>query len=70
MSRYGRGVPYPPLFLMKELRRLGFGAIISSDCHDNRYLDFGYETARELLAAAGFRERYILTKNGFKSVEL
>ncbi|MBQ8350454.1 MAG: histidinol-phosphatase HisJ family protein [Clostridia bacterium] len=70
MSRYGRCVPYPPLFLMKELRRLGFGAIISSDCHDNRYLDFGFETARELLAEAGFRERYILTKTGFRAVEL
>jgi histidinol-phosphatase (PHP family) len=70
MSRYGRRVPYPPLFLMKELRRLGFGAIITSDCHDNRYLDFGFETARALLAEAGFRERYILTKNGFSAVEL
>ena len=70
MSRYGRRVPYPPLFLMRELKRLGFLPIITSDCHDNRYLDFGYETARALLVEAGFGERYILKKNGFSAVEL
>ncbi len=70
MSRYGRRVPYPPLFLLRELRRLGLGAVITSDCHDNRYLDFGFETARALLAEAGFCERYILTKNGFAAVSL
>ena len=70
MSRYGRRVPYPPLFLLRELRRLGFGAVITSDCHDNRYLDFGFEQARELLAVAGYTERYILTPQGFSAVAL
>ena len=26
-------IPYPAPFILKELRRLGFGAVISSDCH-------------------------------------
>ena len=61
---------YPIPELVREFKRQGFGAIISSDCHDGRQLAHGYEEARELLASCGFTERYILTETGFKAVEL
>ena len=48
---------------------LGFGAVISSDCHDIRKLAIGYDIAEEMLKKAGFREYYILTDNGFVPVE-
>lgn len=70
ISRKNRTSPYPQKFILKELKALGFGAVISSDCHDKNYLDCGFEDARKLLAECGFDERYILTENGFCAVEL
>ncbi len=62
----GRGyriAPYPMDFFLPELKRLGFGAVITSDCHDIRKLAVGYDLAEEMLKNAGFTEYYIL-KNG------
>lgn len=70
ISRGYRKTPYPSSTLLREMRRLGFGALISSDCHDGRTLDCAFEDARELLALCGFKERYILTDSGFTAVEL
>ena len=65
IARGYRTTPYPAPFLIKEMRRLGFGAMISSDCHDRRFLDCGYEDAAALLRECGFREIYVLTEKGF-----
>lgn len=65
-----KSTPYPLLPIIKEMKRLDFGAIITSDCHDANYLDAYFDDARELLKSAGFNEKYILTKNGFTAVEL
>ena len=70
MARGYRTTPYPDLFLIKELKRLGFGVVISTDCHDKRNLDYGYEKAEEVLKKCGFKERFILTRDGFIGVEL
>ena len=63
-------VPFPQLEFMKEFKRLGFGVMITSDCHDKRYLDCFFDQARELVAAAGFTSKWVLTGNGFKEIEL
>ena len=70
ISRKYRTTPYPQKFILKELKALGFGAIISSDCHNKNFLDCGFDDARELLAECGFSERFILTDSGFCAVEL
>ena len=70
ISRGYRTSPYPSLDLIKEFKAKGFGAVISSDCHDGRHLDCGFESARELLIAGGFKERYILTNGGWKAVKI
>ncbi len=70
MARGYRSIPYPAPFIIKELKRLGFGAVITSDCHRKENLDFGFEEAAKLLEACGFRERYILTEQGFEAVPL
>lgn len=62
--------PYPSKPLLKELKNKGFKAIITSDCHNGKDLDGGFETAREILKECGYSERYILTKNGFKAVNI
>ncbi len=70
ISRGYRTTPYPSVPILHELRRLGFGAVISSDCHDAEMLDCAFEDAAELLRMCGFREHYILTENGFVSEAL
>ncbi|MBO4468111.1 MAG: histidinol-phosphatase HisJ family protein [Clostridia bacterium] len=65
-----RKTPYPMLNIIKEMKRIGFGAVITSDCHNADHLDSGFDTATELLKEAGYTEKYILTDNGFKAIEL
>ncbi len=70
IARGYRKTPYPAPFILKELKRMGFGAVITSDCHNMDYLDFGFSDARELLTEYGFKERYIMTDSGFKAVAI
>lgn len=65
ISRGYRTSPYPQMEFLKEFQRLGFGAVITSDCHDKNFIDCHFEEARELLAAAGFQSKWILTDHGF-----
>ncbi len=70
ISRAYRTSPYPQMEFLKEFNRLGFGALITSDCHDKRFIDCHYAEAEQLLADAGFTTKWIYTDNGFKEVEL
>ena len=70
ISRGYRSTPYPDAFILKEMKRLGFGAVISSDCHDRNFLDCGYEEAKKLLREAGFTEHYVLKEDGFVAIPL
>ena len=70
ISRGYRTTPYPDPYIIQEMHRLGFKAIISSDCHDRNFLDCGYEQAKQLLRAAGFTEHYVLQEDGFVPVPL
>ncbi len=62
--------PFPQFEFLKEFERLGFGVIITSDCHDKDYLDYFFDEAREIVKAAGFKSKWILTDGGFKEIEL
>ena len=69
----GRGYrtsPYPQMEFLREFHRLGFGAVITSDCHNKIHLDCYYDEASALLSAAGFISKWILTDGGFKEVAL
>ncbi len=70
IARGYRKSPYPSITLIKELKKLGFGAIITSDCHDKTMLDYKFDAAAELLKDCGFKERYILSDSGFTAVSL
>lgn len=70
ISRGYRTTPYPAPFILKEMNRLGFGAVISSDCHDRKFLDCEYESAARLLKEAGFTEHYVLKDEGFVAIPL
>ncbi len=68
ISRGYRTSPYPQMEFLKEFNRLGFGVVITSDCHDKNFIDCFYDEAEELILAAGFKTKWILTENGFKEV--
>ena len=70
VCRGNRTTPYPQDFLVKELKRLGFGVVISSDCHQKEKMDFWFEEGKEFLLHCGYKERHILTKEGFVPVPL
>lgn len=46
--------PYPALFLLRAWKEWGGEVIISSDCHDVKLLDTGYDQAEELLISLGY----------------
>lgn len=70
IARGYRITPYPMMYVIKELKNMGFGVCITSDCHNMDYIDCAFKESEELLKACGFKEKYILTKQGFVSVEL
>ena len=70
ICRGTRTTPYPQDFIIKELCRLGFGVVITSDCHIKEKMDFWFEEAKAFLRNCGYTERHILTKEGFIPVPL
>ena len=70
IARGYRTTPYPELVFLREFRKQGFGAVISADCHNKDFLDCHFDEARELLLAAGFKSKWILTDGGFTEVAL
>ncbi len=70
VARGYRLYPYPSVALIKELKRRGFGVIITSDCHNKTLLDCNFNEAAELLKSCGFKEKYIFTEKGFVEVSL
>ena len=70
ISRGYKKIPYPQMAFLKEFKECGFGAVITSDCHNKDYLDCYYNESRELLLAAGFKTQFILTDKGFTEEKL
>ncbi len=70
VARGCRSAPYPEVTLMKHFKEMGFLPVITSDCHDGRYLDCHFEESAELLRECGFKEKMILTDEGFVPVAL
>ncbi len=70
ISRGYRTAPYPQMEFLRAFQQWGFGAVITSDCHDRNFIDCYFEEAEEMLRVAGFRSKWILTREGFKEVAL
>ncbi len=70
MARGYRTTPYPSVPILKRLLEKKFLPIITSDCHDMYKLDYGFERCENLLKSVGAKEKYVLTKNGFKGIKL
>lgn len=70
IARGYRTTPYPQIEFLKEFKNCGFGAIITSDCHNKEFIDCHYKEAKALLEEAGFHSKWVLTANGFREVKL
>ena len=70
ISRGYRRSPYPTVDIIKEMKKMGFGVCITSDCHNKDFIDIFFEESRELLLSCGYKEKFILTEQGFVPVEL
>ena len=70
ISRGYTAKPYPQMEFLKEFLHCGFGAVITSDCHNKDFLDFYFDEANELLCEAGFQSRWLLTNDGFQEIGL
>ena len=63
MARGYLQTPYPSLFALKKWKALGGQIIIGSDCHDAKYLIYGFEEARQLCHEAGYEYAWALGTN-------
>ena len=70
IARGYRTSPYPAQFILKEMKRLGCGVILSSDCHDRTKLDCAFPESLEWIRAAGYDEVLVLGENGFRGMKL
>ena len=65
MFRYGKTMPYPSEFLLRELHKRGGEIIFSSDSHCAQSLYYKFDEMRELARSCGFKYFKRLTKDGF-----
>ena len=70
MSRGYRTAPYPAPGLLRAMRERHLPICITSDCHDRSNLLYAFVQAAELARACGYRERMVLTRQGFVPVPL
>ena len=70
MFRRGTLVPYPSLFLLKELQKRGGEVILSSDSHCAESLYYKFDEMTELIKSCGFTHIKRFTGDGFVNEKL
>lgn len=70
MARGYRTTPYPHRTILKMIFENGGSILISSDCHDKDYLDYGFEVARTVAREVGFTQKAIITEDGIAYIPL
>ncbi len=63
ISRGYRTSPYPAGFILDEMKTLGIGVVITSDCHDKNHIDCAFNESEKILRTHGFTEHFVF-KNG------
>lgn len=70
MSRGYRTAPYPSEFLLRELKARGGRILVTSDSHAPNTITHAFDTVEDLLVSIGFKEIWVLSKNGFQPWKL
>lgn len=60
ISRGYRTEPYPGRTLLKQLCQQGGRIILTSDCHDANWIDYGFEQAADFARSCGFRTAWMM----------
>ena len=61
---------YPAPWILAEVRERGIGVVLGSDAHRPTDVDGYFAHAIELVRAAGFRSRMLLTEGGWRELRL
>lgn len=70
VARGVRSVPYPDKSILKIINKYGGKIIFTSDCHHKDNLGFYFKEAETLAKECGFKKHTIITKDGFKELQL
>ncbi|MDO4614919.1 MAG: histidinol-phosphatase [Lachnospiraceae bacterium] len=70
IARGYRQTPYPARFLLREMKELNCQIVITSDCHDSRYLKTHHREACEFAKSCGFSEMLVFRQNDFCSIPI
>ena len=70
MARGYRSVPYPIPEILAMIKKYGGKITFSSDCHDKKYLEYGYDVAEKLALNAGFTEHGVITEKGVEFIPI
>ena len=65
IARGYRSTAYPEPFILKEILKLNKQVIISSDCHNKDFLNYGFDDAEKLLKTIGFKNTVIFNGKTF-----
>ena len=66
ISRGYRTTPYPAPFLLERAKERNAHMILSSDCHNKKWLSYEFNSSLDRLKEYGFSNLYFLTEEGFK----
>ena len=58
MARGYKDTPYPDRWILEEIKKRSGRVIITSDCHDKKDLDYGYNETEKILNSLGFKDYY------------
>lgn len=70
IARGYRHEPYPSEKLLRYMHERDARLVLSSDCHDRRYLDCFFPEALDIIRRCGFRSLYVLGDNGFEEHDI
>ena len=65
ISRGHRTTPYPASFILDEMKKLKCKLVLTSDCHNKKFIDCHFNESKEYLKSHGFDSLWYLTKKGF-----
>lgn len=68
ISRKLRSIPYPQVFLLREMLRHGAKVTLTSDAHRGEHIAYGFDDATELLRQIGYKELVVLQGGAFREI--
>ena len=70
MPRTGKKIPYPILPLLKRLKERGMRITVTSDCHNSKFLEIGYDISFQMIKEAGFSSVWRIREKQFEEVSI